>query len=450
MMVTGTFLMLLVGYFFIKRKQQELNTALYKIDIAMREKNSLLSLFEYGDSVLFKWNNDEHWSINYVSSNVSNLLGYEKGEFLSSRVTYMECIHEEDLPHVILEVEEGAKSNKNFFRHKPYRVVTKDKEIKWILDYTVIVRDKDEKITHYLGYILDITERENLFKNLEKFIDTQDNIVILSDGKKLLFANQEFFNFFGYENLTEFKKVSDCICEYFVENDRFFHLGKIEKNQNWIEEMQKLPNEQRLVAIAGKDLVGHAFSVHINKFEADILIVSFTDISATMLNQIELENKTMHDTLTGAYNREYFKQNYRRFIKEYAQGASMLGVAMFDIDHFKYVNDMYGHDVGDSVLVEFVKRIQNSSREHDIFIRWGGEEFILVLKIKHQNDLEKILEKIRGIIEENCFKVIGHKTCSIGATIYKDDENIEKTIKRADEALYEAKADGRNRVVFKL
>ena len=449
-MVVGTFLMLLVGYFFVKRKQQELNVALKKIDVEMSEKNSLLSLFEYGDSVLFKWNNDEHWSINYVSSNVANLLEYEKEEFLNSRIAYMECIHEEDLPNVISDVEQSSNSRDDFFRHRPYRVVTKAKEIKWVLDYTVIIRDENENITHYLGYILDVTERENLFKNLEKFIDTQDNIVILSDGKQIIFANQKFFNFFGYENLTEFKKVSNCICEYFVENDRFFHLGKIQKNQNWIEEMQKLPNEQRLVAFSGKDLAGHAFSVHINKFEGDILIVSFTDISATMLNQIELENKTIHDKLTGAYNREYFEQNYKRFIKEYTEGISMLGLAMLDIDNFKCVNDVYGHDVGDSVLVEFVEKIKNSSREFDVFIRWGGEEFLLILKIKHQSDLEKILEKIRRVVEENIFKTVGHKTCSIGSTIYRDNESIEKTIKRADEALYEAKADGRNRVVFKL
>lgn len=449
-MLVGTFLMLLSVYFFIRKKQQELDAALFKIDATMREKSSLLLLFEHGDSVLFKWNNDANWSINYVSSNVANLLGYTKEEFLSSKVTYAECIHKDDIDKVISEVEEGSSSSECFFRHNPYRVVTKDKQIKWVLDYTVIIKDADANIIHYLGYILDITEQENILKNLEKFIDTQDNIVILSDGKTIDFANKKFFDFFGHENLTEFKKVSDCICEYFVENDRFFHLGKIREDQNWIEEMQKLPNDKRIVAFASQNLTGHAFSVHINKFEADLLIVSFTDISATMLNQIELETKTLHDTLTGAYNREYFVQNNKRLIREYTYGTSRLALALLDIDHFKLVNDEYGHDIGDMVLKEFVKKIQESSRESDVFIRWGGEEFILLLKIKHENDLEKILEKIRKLIEENSFEVIGQKTCSIGATLYRDNEDIELTIKRADDAVYEAKDNGRNRVVFKL
>lgn len=449
-MVVGTFLMLLLGYFFARKKQQELNFALSEIDRTMIEKDSLLLLFEHGDSVLFKWNNDKNWSINYVSSNVSNLLGYEKSEFLSAKITYAECIHKDDIANVISEVENASKNTDNFFRHAPYRVVTKDKKIKWVLDYTVIVKDKNANVTHYLGYIIDITEQESILKNLEKFIDTQDNIVILSDGKNIKFANKKFFNFFGYENLTEFKKVSDCICEYFVESDRFFHLGKIDENQNWIEEIQKLPSSQRIVGISSQNSVGHAFSVHVNKFEDTTLIVSFTDISETVLNQIELEHKTLHDTLTGAYNREYFEQNYKCFIKEQAEDKSLLALALLDIDYFKLVNDKYGHDVGDAVLIEFVKRVQKSSRDSDVFIRWGGEEFILVLKVKQQNDLLKILEKIRKLIETKSFNTVGNITCSIGATVYKDDECIEATIKRADEAVYEAKGSGRNRVVFKL
>ncbi len=449
-MIIGTFLILLLIYFFVRKKQKELDVALQKIDETMQEKSSLLSLFEHGDSVLFKWNNDEHWSINYVSSNVANLLGYEKEEFLSSKIAYAECIHEDDIDNVVAEVQQASRSSESFLKHTHYRVITKDKKVKWVLDYTVVIKDKQGNITHYLGYILDITEQENLLINLEKFIDTQDNIVILTDGRKILFANKKFFNFFRYENLTEFKKVSDCICEYFIENDRFFHLGKIEEKQNWIEEMQKLSNDQRIVSFAGENKLEHIFSVHINKFEANTLIVSFTDISETMSNQLDLENKTLHDTLTGAYNREYFAQNYSYLINEYSSKTSMCALALLDIDFFKLVNDEYGHDSGDKILIEFVNRIHGSLRENDIFIRWGGEEFILILKIKQQSDLKKILEKLRKLIEEKSFEIVGDKTCSIGATIYRDEETIEKTIKRADEAVYEAKDSGRNRVAFKF
>ena len=124
--------------------------------------------------------------------------------------------------------------------------------------------------------------------------------------------------------------------------------------------------------------------------------------------------------------------------------------SILDIDFFKKVNDTYGHDIGDRVLKQFVEIIQNSSRNDDLVIRWGGEEFLLLLKVKSIDNTTKILENIRKSIDESYFKEVKHITCSIGATIYKENEKIEDSFKRADEALYEAKNNGRNQVIIRL
>ena len=455
LMIIATLFMLLVGYFVARKKQQDLDSALLKlkneklkVQTALNETNNLLSLFDKGDSVLFKWNNDENWSIDYVSSNVKNLLGYTKDDFLTSAVTYADCIFKEDIDSVSKEVEEGKKAKSGFFKHDPYRIITKDGDIKWVLDYTVLGKDIDGNITHFLGYIIDITEREEIHRNLQKFIDTQDNIVILTDGKTSDFANKQFFDFLGYDNLEQFQIKHRCICEFFIENDRFFHLGKINEDENWVHVMQTLPHSQRVVSMLGNDFQIHAFSVTINEFDKDILIVSFTDISQTILESIKLQEKTIHDKLTNAYNREYFEQNYKKLIDKFEQSNHLLGLALLDIDHFKIVNDTYGHDVGDYVLKHFVDIVHKFSRDDDVFIRWGGEEFILVLKVKSVESLETALEHLRKVIEQEKFETIGHKTCSIGATIYKDGEDIDKTIKRADTAVYEAKDSGRNKVII--
>lgn len=291
-------------------------------------------------------------------------------------------------------------------------------------------------------------ELEAKNKNLKQFVDTQDNIVILTDGKEASFANKRFFKFLGYDSLEAFKKKHNCICEFFIENDRFFHLGKISKEENWVEVLQTLPHSQRIVSMMGDDFQLHAFSIAINRFDKTTLIVSFTDISQTMLEHIKLEEKTIHDKLTGAYNREYFEKHYKRLLDEYTQDDFQFALAVLDIDHFKLVNDNFGHDVGDYVLKHFVKTIQQFSRSYDILIRWGGEEFIMLFRVKSEDDLHKVLEHLRKVIELVEFDTIGHKTCSIGGTIYKDGEDIETTIKRADEAVYEAKAAGRNQVVI--
>ena len=120
-----------------------------------------------------------------------------------------------------------------------------------------------------------------------------------------------------------------------------------------------------------------------------------------------------------------------------------------DIDYFKMVNDTYGHDVGDKVLKQFVNVIQKSSRKDDLLIRWGGEEFLLLTKVKSIDNAKKVLENIRNAISQASFEGIKHMTCSIGATNYKENENIEESFKRADDALYEAKNNGRNQVQIK-
>jgi diguanylate cyclase (GGDEF)-like protein len=286
-------------------------------------------------------------------------------------------------------------------------------------------------------------------KNIQQLLDYQDNIVILTNGSEINFANFQFLRFFGFKDLNDFKKHHKCICEYFSQSDRFFHLGKIKEDENWVEVINSLPNSQRVVSMLSQNFNIHAFSVTVNRFDDNFMIMSFTDISQTMLNYIELEEKTIHDKLTNALNREYFEQNYEKLIGKYHTKDSYFAIAMLDIDHFKKVNDTHGHDVGDDVLIHFVKTIQKYSREEDILIRWGGEEFIFILKVDSRESLLKALEHIRKIIELEEFPTIGHKTCSIGGTLYFENEDIEQTIKRADIGVYEAKASGRNRVIIK-
>jgi len=426
----------------LKNKEKEIN------DINKKQK-SLLSLFEKGDSVLFKWKNDDTWTTEYVSSNVKNLLGYSKEEFLSHKIKYIGCIHEDDFKKLKIEIDSSIRKNEDFFKHSPYRVITKEGKVKWILDYTVTEKNSNGEIEYFIGYLIDISEHENLMSNLEKFVDAQENLIILSNGEEISYANKKFFDFFGFSDLDNFHKNHDCVCERFLENEKFFHPGKIETSQKWIEEIEKLPDNKKVVSMLSKNLEVHAFFVNVNKFDENLLIVSFTDITQTMIEQIALEEKIVHDQLTGAYNREYFEKNYKLLLQKYKKDG-LLALAFLDIDYFKKVNDMFGHDVGDEVLIKFVKTINKHSREYDILIRWGGEEFILILKLNRKEDLLKTLDKLRKIIETASFSQVDNITCSMGATIHKDNESIYKTIKRADKAVYNAKAQGRNKVIIDI
>ncbi len=455
-MTFGTILMLFIGYLFSRSKQKQINLAINKLELSKTEIESLvnqqqdlLQLFNIGDSILFKWKNNKEWSVSYVSNNVQNLLGYSREDFLNEKIKYTSCIFPEDLDMVIKEVKNGSTKTKDYFKHTPYRIINKKGEIRWVLDYTIFSKDANGNVTHFLGYIVDITEQKMIHENLKKLIDLQNNIIILTDGTELNYANKQFFNFFKFANLEDFKKEHNCICEFFIEDDRYFHLSKIDKTQNWIDEIQKVPENKSIVAMENKNSIIHIFSVHVNNFEKNLCIISFTDISETMIEQQKLEEKVNLDKLTNAFNREYFDNNIENILSENYKNHLETAIVMFDIDFFKKINDTYGHDVGDEVLKEFVNILKLNSRFHDdILIRWGGEEFLMLVSIKDKNTLSSVLEKYRYAVENHNFPVIEKLTCSIGASIYNNSKTIKDTIKESDTALYEAKTSGRNKAIL--
>jgi len=167
-----------------KKEYLKLNALLeHKVKERVKEQESLLSLFNESDNVLFKWNNDENWSVSFVSQSVKKLLNYSKAEFENNSVDYASCIHPDDLKGVIKEIEIATSSEENFFAHQPYRIKTKDGDIKWILDNSVIIRDENGEITHYLGYLTDITELK----------DYQHKLEILSQTDQLTKVNNRLY-----------------------------------------------------------------------------------------------------------------------------------------------------------------------------------------------------------------------------------------------------------------
>lgn len=308
------------------------------------------------------------------------------------------------------------------------------------------IKDENGLVTHYGAIQEDITDKVEKIDYLQKFIDLQDNIIILTDGYDIQFANKRLLDFFGFETLDEFRQYHSTIAEIFIEDERFFSLDKVQGDETWVNTVKKLPHSKRVVGMLRYDFNIHAFSISVNRFSDKMDIVTFSNISQTILNQIRLHEKNIHDKLTNSLNREYFEQNYQSLIEQYRNEGEYFALAILDIDHFKSVNDTYGHDVGDEVLKKMVLVIKKFSRKEDILIRWGGEEFVMILKVKSEESLEKALNHIRQVIQFESFEKVGKVTCSFGATVYSDKEDIETTIKRADNALYTSKRTGRNKV----
>ncbi|MFH1019438.1 MAG: GGDEF domain-containing protein [Pseudomonadota bacterium] len=164
-----------------------------------------------------------------------------------------------------------------------------------------------------------------------------------------------------------------------------------------------------------------------------------------------LQEMATRDALTGLANRRFLENNINHLIASLKRRKSQLGILMCDLDFFKKVNDEYGHDVGDQVLKSLAVILQNTVRSSDIIIRYGGEEFLILLTDCEENMVGDIAEKIRHAVEKQIFPLDNgslRKTISVGTSLFpKDTEAFWESIKFADIALYRAKETGRNRVV---
>ena len=166
---------------------------------------------------------------------------------------------------------------------------------------------------------------------------------------------------------------------------------------------------------------------------------------------IEQKFHNHHDALTKVPNRAAYNERMEIEYRRWKRHGSSLCLAVLDVDHFKNINDNYGHAAGDKTLQVIAQNINRCLRATDFLSRWGGEEFVILFPQIPEKDLTKPLETIRRQIERIPFKFKDVKvtiTVSIGASYFKMDDKIETVFDRADKALYEAKSTGRNRCII--
>lgn len=178
-------------------------------------------------------------------------------------------------------------------------------------------------------------------------------------------------------------------------------------------------------------------------------VVSFmtlVDITDEERLRRKLEYTATHDYLTKALNRHGFFPAFEHLIAQSERYGTPLSLILFDIDNFKKINDTYGHQLGDEVLKRLVKIIRGLLRRSDLLVRYGGEEFVVVLPMTQ--DPTVVVEKIRRSVEEDQMLKRYSVTISAGATTYRKGDTPDSMLARADTALYRAKAEGKNRIVF--
>ncbi|WP_321530458.1 sensor domain-containing diguanylate cyclase [uncultured Desulfuromonas sp.] len=180
----------------------------------------------------------------------------------------------------------------------------------------------------------------------------------------------------------------------------------------------------------------------------------FTDISDHRANELrvkELEQLALVDKLTQLANRRYIESQLDKHLTQFRRTLLPFAVYFFDIDHFKKINDTYGHDAGDTVLKFLAKTLTDNGRAFDIYGRWGGEEFIAIIRNLDRENLFTFGERLRMLVEQSYLKWGEHRlsvTISLGGTLVQNNDTVDSLVKRADRLLYSSKKNGRNRLTI--
>ena len=349
-----------------------------------------------------------------------------------------------------MENIEQAILSKNIFKLECYDEVA-EKYLRILLfhidnDYcAIIIYDATEE------YLKDI--------QIEGFFEANLDLLCVSDiYGNFVKVNREFENILGYHTeelegksflslihkddldstlnaLNDLKKQKPILT--FV--NRYLGKDGIYRHIEW----RAHPNGKNVYS-SGRDIT--------KRIEMEEELRKFNLELTKLYEELKVKNKELEfianrDKLTSLYNRHFFDEIIEHEMDQADINNEIMSLVLFDLDHFKNVNDTWGHPAGDVVLKTTAEIASSVIRKCDILFRWGGEEFIILMKKTNVDEAILIAEKIRREIENNIFGEVGHLTCSFGVASRVRYEPFRKWYQKADEAVYRAKDEGRNRVV---
>jgi diguanylate cyclase (GGDEF)-like protein len=322
------------------------------------------------------------------------------------------------------------------------------------VDYLLMPLDKNvffSRIKSQLEVVQLHEKLENQISFNQSVLNSQKNMILIHDDNRLINANESFFSFFCVETTEEFTNTYGSLVSQFMEYENYFSLSDLNNSVPWLSELSSKENTPYSILLLNHNTFQpETFVIDVNPIgNLDKFVITLTNITSIITQSKRYEMKATYDVLTNIYNRNKFNDCLDEQYKLFARYGGELSFAIFDIDFFKQVNDVFGHVVGDETLITFAQTIEKNIRNTDVFARWGGEEFTLLLPCTKLEDATFVANNLRKIIEEINFKTVGQKTCSIGLTQFKKGDTVKSVLLRADEALYEAKDTGRNKVCVK-
>ncbi|MCX7857218.1 MAG: PAS domain S-box protein [Deltaproteobacteria bacterium] len=416
----------------LKAKEEEL----------AKEKETFFSVFENLPVGIIV--TDEKGKVRYINKEFTDITGYTKDDVPDGKTFFRKAYPDPDFRHMVIDIWKRAKKEKvkDSFQ---FRVTCKDgseKEIEFRSEYL-----DDGRIVTALSDITalkmmerELLESERRFRSI--FESSRDAIYITSFNGNFIDVNQAFCEMFGEKKEDVLKKSAK---EAYISEEDKVKLKTAIKKAGFVKDFEiklKKANGEIidcLLTVTGvKDLTGRIVQYH----------GIVRDITEKKRAEEKIRYMAFHDMLTGLPNRTLFSDRLSMAIGHAQRTREMIGVMMLDVDRFKDINDVYGHDFGDLVLKEIADRLRNIVRRTDTIARMGGDEFMgIFTDIRKMEDLETIGKKILNgfvspiFVKDKSFKL----TVSMGFSLYPLHGNdLDSLLRRADYAMYEVKQGGRN------
>ncbi|WP_373071594.1 PocR ligand-binding domain-containing protein [Sulfurimonas sp.] len=436
----------------LEQKVQARTVELEKINQLLKKSQEIANLGIWELDIV---NNKLYWS-----DEIFKIFEKNKKNFSASYEGFIEVVHPDDRELVSSAYENSIVTKEKY--QIAHRLIMDDGRIKWVEEQCETEFDSQGNALKSIGTVYDITRRKEVEELLQETLDKQNAILKVENvgfaftkKRKFTWVNSAFENMFGYDNGELVGKSTRTI---YASDEGYRYYGKVGypklvENGVYNQEVECIRKDgSHFTILASMTALTNDLSEAVGVF---VDVTEATELRKQLeeINQ-QLAERANRDFLTKLYNRRGFEERCKEVIEFAKREGSKISIAMFDVDHFKKVNDTFGHDEGDKVLKFVADTLVDIGRKSDIIGRYGGEEFILLMPPK--TDVEESIiaaERVRLSIQNNPIDNIGKITISAGvATIFPNPNDDTKQIadilrKQADKALYYAKENGRNRVV---
>jgi diguanylate cyclase (GGDEF)-like protein/PAS domain S-box-containing protein len=425
------------------------------------------NLVENAPVVLFRGEADWPWKMQHVSRSIHRVCGHAPDRFMSGDLNWADIVVPQDL-EALRAVRVTATTEHRRYTAE-YRIQHLDGSIRWVSEVGALVRQgADEQAVRIEGVISDITDRRQAEQQaqearllLQAALESSPSGIVIanaSDGSTR-FSNPaaEALLAGGLERVMPPAHQEDDKLGWRVLSAdgtpllqeelplmRAMRSGEVISGFEVIHEYEN--GDRRWLSVSAAPIADQS-----GKIDAGIVV--FSDISEQKAAQAELRRRAHYDALTDLPNRVLLADRLEQAMTRSRRSGSLLAVAFIDLDNFKPINDEHGHDVGDRLLIEVSKAMRKTLREADTLARLGGDEFIAVLSdLQTVDDAELLLERLIHALSSP-IDVDGQTlqvTGSIGMTLYPQAEDLDadQLIRQADQAMYSAKLQGRNRWHF--